>query len=127
MLAVTVRLEAAAAFATEALARPKSISFAPTLRQHDVAGLQIAVDHAAAMRFIESLADVDGVSQDLIDGQRPFAQAIGQGLALQVFHHQVIGAILVADVVERADVGMIHGRDRPRFLVEALFGLRIFG
>ena len=32
---------------------PKSSSFAPALRQHDVAGLQVAMDDARAMRLVE--------------------------------------------------------------------------
>ena len=55
-----------------------------------------------------------------------FGQAVSQRLTFQVLHDQVVDAILVADVVQRADVGMVQGRNRARFPVEALPGLRVF-
>ena len=82
--------------------------------------------HAAAMRLLQAVADVGCVAQDLLDRQRPLGQAVGQRLAFQILHDQVVGAVLVSDVVERADVGMIQRRDGPRFAVEALLGLRVF-
>ena len=42
--------------------------------QHDVPGLQIAVEHAAAMRLGERVGDLDPVPQRLIERERPFAR-----------------------------------------------------
>ena len=61
------------------------------------------------MRLLQPVADLGPVSQDLLDGQRPLAQTVCQGLTFQVFHDQVVDAILVANVVQRADVGMVQG------------------
>src|SRR6202035_3586399 len=105
-------------------ARPKSISFAPP-GQHDVARLQVAVNHAAAMRLLEPIADFDSIAKNLFDRKRTLAQAIGQSLAVEEFHHQKIDSFLVANIVERTNVWMGQRRDRPRLAVEALFRLRI--
>ena len=50
----------------------------------------------------------------------PLLQSLDERLALQVLHHQEIGAVLVTHVVERANVGMVQGRNRTRFALEAL-------
>ena len=44
----------------------------------------------------------------------------GQCFPFEVLHDQVINAILVADVVEDADVGMIEAGDGLRFAFEPL-------
>ena len=62
-----------------------------------------------------------------IERQRPLLQPIGQRLAFQVLHHEERRAVVLADVVERADVRMIELRDRARFAVEPLAELRVGG
>jgi hypothetical protein len=44
----------------------------------------------------------------LIGGKRPLVQAARKGLSFQVFHHQIVDAILVTHVIESADVGMVQ-------------------
>src|SRR5271169_4586614 len=58
--------------------------------------------------------------------QRAFSQPFGQGFAFEVFHHQVIGAVLGADVVEMADVGMVQRGNGAGLALHALlqFGRR---
>ena len=99
----------------------------PGLGQHDVARFQIAVRHPAAVRLFESFTNLDSVLQNLRHRQRPLAQTVRQSLALQVFHHQVVDAILAADIVQSADVGMVQRRNRARFPIEALLGLGVLG
>ena len=78
--------------------------------QHNVAGLEIAMDDAGVMSFIESVSDFDGDFQKLIERQRAFSDAIGKRFALQEFHDQEIGAVFAAHVVKMANVRMIQGR-----------------
>ena len=46
------------------------------LCKHDVAGLQIAVRDALAMRLVQRVGDLDGVLQDLLNRQRAFHQTL---------------------------------------------------
>jgi len=45
---------------------------------------------------------------------------IGERLAFEIFEHEEVRVSLVPDVVERADVWMVQGCDRPRLALEAL-------
>ena len=47
-------------------------------------------------------------------------ERIGERLPLQVLHHEELHAVLRPDVVERADVRVIQGRDHAAFELEAL-------
>ncbi len=47
--------------------------------------------------------------------------------ALQKLHGDEVRAILLANVVDRADVGMIQRRGRLRFALEAVQRLRVSG
>src|SRR4029079_659655 len=48
-------------------------------------------------------------------------------VAVQILHDQEVNAILMADIVQGADVRMIQPGDRTSFLLEALARLRIIG
>ena len=65
------------------------------------------------------------ILQDLVRRERPFLEPMGQRLAFQVLHHQEVDAVLVADIVERADVRMAQARNGLGFAVETLARLRI--
>ena len=63
------------------------------------------------VRGVERAGDLNGQRHRGGGGQRA-----AQRRAVDVLHHQIVRA----DVVERADVGMIQRRDRARLLREAL-------
>jgi hypothetical protein len=94
-------------------------------RQKNVAGLEVAMDDACAMRARQSIRYLHRVRQRLIKRDGAFLQPIGQRLAFQKLHDEEISGVLAADVVKRTDVGMVERRDRARFLVEPLTELRI--
>ena len=64
----SIETPARAAVGAADFAKPKSSSFAP-LRQHDVAGFQIAVHDTRTMGFIGSVSDLGPVAQRLIEWQ----------------------------------------------------------
>ena len=67
------------------------------------------------MRVGQGGGDLRGVAERLVDRQRAIFQPVGDGVAFEQFHHQVVGA----DVVKRADVGMIQRRNRTGLALEA--------
>ena len=89
------------------------------LREHDVAGFQIAVRHALAVRLVQRVGNLDGVLQHLLDRQRTFLQSLRERLAFQILHHQIIDSVLMSCIVKRADMRMIQAGNRLRFALEA--------
>ena len=77
--------------------------------QHDVAGFQIAMDDALAMRLVERVGDLDRDLERIGKLQRSVSrEPVGERLPLQVFHDEEVDPVLGADVVERADVWMVQ-------------------
>src|SRR5262249_38279744 len=77
------------------------------LRQHDVPGLQIAMDAAAAVRRLQSRRDLRSVPQCLAQWQRAPPETLRQRLALEQLHHEIADAVLRAYIMKLANVGMI--------------------
>src|SRR5207245_4740767 len=90
------------------------------LSEHDVAGCQIAVSDPLAVSLVQRVSNLDGVAQHLLKWQRAFLQPFCQRLAFHVFHHQIVGSAVLADVVERADVRMIQAGNSLSFALETL-------
>ena len=80
--------------------------------------------YALAVRFVQSIGNLDGVLQHLIERQRAFHESLGQRLALDILHHEVISAVLMSDVIKRADVRMIQTwqSSKPRARIVSQFG-----
>ena len=55
----------------------------PGLGEHDVAGFQIAMGDAFAMRLVQRIGNLDGVLQYLLDRQRAFLQSLRERLAFE--------------------------------------------
>jgi hypothetical protein len=95
--------------------------------EHDVAGFETAMDDALPVRDFERGRDLRAVAKDLFERKRPALQAIGERLAFDQLHDDVVQPVVVTDVVQRADVRMIQRRDRLRFTIEAGMKLRVAG
>ncbi len=48
-----------------------------------------------------------------------------QSLAIEVLHDEIVSAVLVPNVVERANMGMAKRRDRARFTLETLLQFKV--
>ena len=102
-------------------------NFCAAFGEHDVAGLEIAMDDAVAMSALEAVANFSADTSELLERKRAFFQTIGESFTLEIFHDDVANAVLFADVVELADVGMIQGRDGAGFAFEACVRFGFFG
>jgi hypothetical protein len=83
------------------------------------------VDDARTVCLVERRGDLDRRRDRLVDRGGALGQPIRQRLALEKLHDEKRRAILLAHVVQRADVRMIELRDRPGLAIKALAELRI--
>ncbi len=95
----------------------------PVGADHDVAGLEVAVDDAARVRGREPLRDLCGQVERLIELEPSGHEPLAQAAVAQVLHRDVRDASGLADVVNRDDVRMVEGGRGPRLPAEA-FGVR---
>src|SRR5579863_145635 len=104
----------------DCLASPKSISLAPDLVSM-MFRLEIAVSESAFVGFCQRVGYLRRIANDLVGWERAFEQALLQGFTLDQFHDQEINAILMADIVQGADVGMRKFGNCLCFALQALF------
>ena len=76
---------------------------------------------------LEGVGDLRPELHDLVERQRALLQAIREDLAFEQLHHQEVRVALVADVEERADVGVVERGDRLGLALEALAALLVLG
>ena len=96
--------------------------------QEDVVGLQIAVDDAVSVRRRDAAhgRQHDRDRLDEIHRARPL-HALGERLARQQLHDQARRALVLDDVEDRHDVGVIDAPGRERLATEAREHLRAGG
>ena len=76
--------------------------------------------YALPMRTLQRVRDLNAIDKHPRHGQRSALQALSQRFALQVFQHQIVNAVLMANIVKRANVGMFKRRDGARLALKAL-------
>ena len=98
--------------------------------EHDVGGLDVAMDHAALVGIADCIGDVrckfDGIfDRKLPSGiDQPF-QAVLECFPRKELQHHVIHAVIIVEIVHLHDIGMAQARYSRRFTLEALDEHRI--
>ncbi len=77
------------------------------------------------MCLVEGAGDLGRDAERLCQRQRAFVEPSGQRFPFEKLHHQELDAVLMADVVERADVRVAQRRDALRLALEALAEPRV--
>ncbi|MNY02582.1 hypothetical protein D3C86_1351560 [compost metagenome] len=96
----------------------------PGLGEHDVVGLDVAVDDPRLVRVVEGRADLDRDVHHLLDREGGLLlQEVAEALALEQLHGHVVAIAVLAVVVDRDDVGMAHARGGHGLAPEALHGV----
>ena len=86
-------------------ASPKSTSFTWRARgQHHVRRLEVAVDHALGVRFLETRDDLHRDFERFFEGQRSAGQTVRQRFTLDALEDQVGRAVQALEAVDRRDV-----------------------
>ena len=83
------------------------------------------MDDAVPVSSAQGARDLNRNRQGFGVRQRTAREPSRQCLALEELHDEIRRALLIADVVERTDVGMIELRDRAGFAIETLAKRRV--
>ena len=73
----------------------------------------------------ERAGNLCGDPGGFVEGQVACRQPLGERHAFDLLHHEVVVAVVVADVEQRADVRMVQRGDRLRLALQALAGAEL--
>ncbi len=96
-------------------------------REHDVAGLEIAMHDAALVGRLDRGRDLAGERQRLALREGAAREPGGKRLAAHQLEHEVGRPVHLFEPVDRADVGVVERRERLRLASEAGQALRVGG
>ena len=91
----------------------------------DVRGLDVAMDDALRVCRIERVGDFDAELDDPIELERVSLDEMFERPPFEQLHHEELLPLVLADVVDRADVRVIQRRRRARLALKALRGRRV--
>ena len=100
------------------LRQPEVEQFRPGLRQHHVAGLQVAVDDPLSVRGRERVGDLRRHGERLVRRKAALLQPLSERLPRQMLHYEVGGFAMLTDVVECANVWVVQAGDGPGLAFE---------
>src|SRR5437868_11621058 len=85
------------------------------------------MDYSFGVRGIERVGHLNGPLFEDVDTHRLTGEALIESLALKQLHGDEALAVLLSDIVKRANIGMIQRRGRAGFALKSLQRLRIAG
>ena len=88
--------------------------------EQDVGRLEVAVDDAALVGVVDGLGHLGHQPGRLARRQRAVGGLLGQAAALDEAHAEVVLALVLADLVDRHDVGVVEVGGRLGLDVEPL-------
>src|ERR1700733_1333552 len=91
----------------------------------DICRLDVAMDDAFGVGRIQRIGDLDAERQELLRVDGLFPNPVFQRRAIQVLHHDERPAILLTNVVNRADVWVVQGRSSLRFALKTAESVRV--
>ena len=100
---------------------------AATLGDENVCGLDVAVNDASVVSGVEGVGAVDADFEEAFEFQRARGDEVLQRGAVEEFHCDKGAAVVFADVVDGADVGMIQRGGGACFTFEAFERLWVVG
>jgi hypothetical protein len=93
----------------------------------DVSGLDVAVNDAAGMGSVERISDFDPQGQRCLEFQGAARDHVLEGHAIKELHNEEGAPVVLANVMDRADVGMVESGRSLGFATETLERLMVLG
>jgi hypothetical protein len=98
-----------------------------TLRDEDIGGLDVAVNDPFRVRCVESIRHFYRDLKQAIHFHRLARDQVLQCCAIEILHDDECLPVLLADIVNRADVGMIQCGSGFGFTTKSFQGLTVMG
>jgi hypothetical protein len=98
-----------------------------TVGDEQIRRLDVAVDDPGTVCGLERVGNLDRERQQHVDLERAPGDAMLQRHPVEKLHHEERAAVLLADIVDGADVGVIQRRCGLRLAAESDQGLGIVG
>src|SRR5271157_685767 len=95
------------------------------LGDKNVRRLDVAVNNAAGMRRVERIGSFDSQREDGLQLHRAAGDQVLERGAVEELHDEEGAALFLADVVNRADIGMIERRCRLGLAAKTLQRLAV--
>src|SRR6266550_3418820 len=92
----------------------------------DVGGFDVAMDDALGMGGVEGVRNLDSEIEQAVEFQGLAVNCVLESLALKQFHGYEVPALVLPDLIDSADVGVIERRRCPGFPLEAVECTGIF-
>src|SRR6185436_2783639 len=92
--------------------------------QHDVLGLDVAMNYSGRVRGAERTRDLDRDFENLVERQVVGADVFTQGAALDIFGSDKVTAVLMAKIINGENVWMIQRAGGSRLTFQADDALR---
>ena len=93
----------------------------------NICGLDVSMNNSLAVSRVERVSNLDSQVEHLFQRNGLACDAVFQGLAFQKLHGDEGRAVLLVNLVDGANVGMIQGRSSLRLAVKTSQSLRVFG
>ncbi len=97
----------------------------PFRRDHDVRRLQVAVDDADRVRLGECVRDLDRITQNVVERQALGGNQLVEAPAGDELHGDEVRALILANLIDMDDVGVIEGRGGAGLLEKTPFSLPV--
>ena len=88
--------------------------------EKDVRGLDVAMDDSLGVSGGQGIGDLHAEGENIVRRHGPAENALFESLAFEEFHDEIGVAVLLSDIEDGADVGMIECRGGAGLLEEAL-------
>ena len=99
----------------------------PSLGDKDVRGLDVAMNDAFCVGGVERVGDFDGEGSSSLRFHGTSGNAVLKRHAVEILHSDERLPVLLADLVNGADIRMVQSGGSFGFALEAAESLRVFG
>ena len=98
-----------------------------TFSDENIGGLNVAMDDVLGMRSIQGIGNLGTDIQNSLEVHWPACNQMLERVAFEILHGDEQPPLMLGDLIDGANVGVIQSRGGAGFATKTLEGLRILG